>query len=66
MRSLQRRGPSGATRLAVLALALVGGGEAGRALAERDRPLPRRLAPAPRTAPAAPAAGLARAVFGVG
>ena len=66
MRPLHGRQPSGVIRLALLALAFVTGSEAGRALAERDRPLPRRLAPVPTAARATAAAGLARAVFGVG
>ena len=60
-----RREPafSAPTRLALLALALVAGATAGAALAERDRPLPRRSAalrePAGRSS-------LGHAVFGVG
>ena len=66
MRSLHGGRLSAVTRLALLALAFVAGSEAGRALAERDRPLPRRPAPTPTAARATKAAGLARAVFGVG
>jgi hypothetical protein len=46
---------------ALLVLLLLLGASAGSSAADRDRPLPRRLAP-----PHAPAAGLARAAFGVG
>jgi hypothetical protein len=66
MRARRFPDPSAPTRLALLALALVAGSTAGGALADRDRPLPRRLGEAPATPAAAPGSRLERAVFGVG
>jgi uncharacterized protein involved in exopolysaccharide biosynthesis len=59
-------GLSTPTRGALLALALVLGGTAGGALADRDRPLPRRLSARAVEGHELAGPGLARAVFGVG
>jgi hypothetical protein len=64
--SARRQRLSTPTRGALLALALVLGGSAGGALADRDRPLPRRLAARIGQAGELSRPGLARAVFGVG